>query len=156
MSFEDQIYHCSLGEKVYYSQWHEQDPALSFRGMLRIMGEVQREHEEEEWKQYQEDCVYYDEEERRLIAEEAERFAAEEEHSRHIDALRSKAYHGLIDQVYAEEPIDWEIQFDLGLEEECISLPPIQEEKELIAKRQARACVEADALLAAIEVARHE
>jgi len=78
MSFEDQIWHCSLGEKVYYSNWHTQEPTLSFREMLHIMAKVREEHEQAEWERYQEDCAYYDEEERRLSAEEAERFKAEE------------------------------------------------------------------------------
>jgi hypothetical protein len=78
MSFEDQIWHCSLGEKVYYSNWHAQEPTLSFRDMLHIMTKVREEHEQAEWERYQEDCAYYDEEERRLSAEEAERFEAEE------------------------------------------------------------------------------
>lgn len=78
MSFEEQIEHCSLGEKVYYSNWRAQEPTLSFRGMLRIMAQVRDEHEQAEWERYQEDCAYYDEEERRLSAEEAERFEAEE------------------------------------------------------------------------------
>ena len=157
MSFEEQIWHCSLGEKVYYSQWHEQEPTLSFRAMLRIMTQVREEHEKAEWERYQEDCAFYDEEEQRLVAEEAERFAAEEAHSRHVDALRSRE--GLIDPVYDEAPIDWEIELDRDLppieEEEWIDwgIEP-QEEKELIAKREARTCTEADELLAAIEVAR--
>jgi len=157
MSFEEQIWHCSLGEKVYYSQWHEREPTLSFRAMLRIMTQVREEHEKAEWERYQEDCAFYDEEEQRLLAEEAERFAAEEAHSRHVDALRSKAYQGLIDEVYDESPIDWEIELsDLPAIEEAADEEWIepQEEKELVAKREARASAEADELLAAIEVAR--
>jgi hypothetical protein len=75
--FECDISGCSLNEKVYYTNWHQQDPLLPFIEMLRIMTQVREEAEREEAERYEEDLRYYAEEER-LLREEEERLLKEE------------------------------------------------------------------------------
>ena len=134
MSFEDQIWHCSLGEKVFYGDWHKRDPALTFLEMLRIMGEVRREHDEEEMKRYEADCAYYAEEEARLLAEEARRLAEAEE-----EAMGSP--------IELPEPAPEQDQ-------ELVHWASLEEEPELVEIRRAAAAArdkeEADELFAAI------
>ena len=77
--FECDISGCSLNEKVYYTNWHLQEPQLPFIKMLQIMTQVREEAEREEMERYEEDMRYYAEEEERLLKEEEERLFKEEE-----------------------------------------------------------------------------
>jgi hypothetical protein len=142
MSFEDQIYHCSLGEKVFYSDWHKREPSLSFHDMLVLMAAERREHEKEEWERHLADEAYYAE----LNAQEAERErlfweqeqTPEQEALATAEGMRFAEWESALEVQYQAPPFD-----------------PWEEEPELIAKREAREAVaEAEELLAAIELAR--
>jgi hypothetical protein len=70
--FECDISGCSLNEKVYYTNWHLQEPQLPFIKMLQIMTQLREESDREEMERYEEDMRYYAEEEERLLKEEEE------------------------------------------------------------------------------------
>jgi len=118
MSFEDELWHCTLDQKIFYSDWHRQDPTLTFHAMLRILADVRHEQEVEDWKRHLDDEAYFNKEEERLLAEEAERFEEE--------------------RLLAEEAEWLEEEQSMG---EIIELPeplaPLQEEPELVDEKEA-------------------
>ena len=71
--FERELDAFSIGAKVYYSMWHQQDPTMTLSQMLEIVAKEREEAEREEWERYMADEAYYQEEQRRLIEAEAER-----------------------------------------------------------------------------------
>ena len=76
--FERELDAFSIGAKVYYSMWHQQDPTMTLSQMLQIVAKEREEAEREEWERYMADEAYYQEEQHRLIEAEAARLKAEE------------------------------------------------------------------------------
>jgi len=68
--FERELDLFSIGAKVYYSTWHQQDPTMTLSQMLEIVAEAQEEAEREEWERHMADEAYYQEEQARLLKEE--------------------------------------------------------------------------------------